>query len=402
MPAALRLPVLVSAALAMCVWLLPAPASAAAARQASARIEAFSPVKAASGTVVFRLAALRSSNVRSAYLNLGRRNRRLAVRRVRLAVRRGVLRVRTRGARSAKRARLFVRTAIGAEPYVLPADALHVSPTGSDDNPGTAQRPWRTLDHAAEAARAGQTVAIHQGTYSQPGRITRFDRSGTAGAPITFVGMPGEELPRVLGQLRIDGDYVNVRRLLADGPTGAVAQVTPENPGGEDVEVWIRGSHSMLADSEVRNSHWHAGVYVSEGAQDVSVLRNHIHDNGNFGNPAQANLDHGIYWDSGSGRIAGNLVEHNHAFGVHLYPDATGVVVEDNTIRNNGRDGVIVSERSSHNLITGNLVSGNRLGIRSYELTGAGNVVRDNQVWANHEGNLVETDGLILQRNITG
>jgi parallel beta-helix repeat protein len=402
MPPAARLLLLLALALAVCGSLLPTTAGAATARQATARVAAFRPVKAASDTVVFRLAGIRPTSVQSGYVSLGRRNRPLAVGRIRSAVKRGVLRVRTPHGQATTRARLYVRSAVASAPYVLPTDAYHVSTTGSDDNPGTARLPWRTLGHAADAAQPGQTVAVHQGTYSQPGRITRLERNGTASAPITFVGMPGEELPRILGQLRIDGDYVRVRRVIADGPTGAVAATSSDNPGGEDVQVWIRGSHATLADSEVRESHWHAGVYVSEGAQDVSVVRNHIHDNGNFGNPGQANLDHGIYWDSGSGRIAENLVEHNHAYGVHLYPDASGVVVEGNTIRNNGRDGVIVAARSSNNLIVGNLVTGNRLGIRSYDLTGLGNIVRGNQLSGNREGNLRETRGLILQGNISG
>jgi parallel beta-helix repeat protein len=109
-----------------------------------------------------------------------------------------------------------------------------------------------------------------------------------------------------------------------------------------------------------------------------------------------------VYWDSGSGRVADNLIEHNVAYGVHLYPDASGVVVEGNTIRNHGRDGIIVGDASSRNLIRGNVVSRNRLGIRSYELTGAGNVVQDNEVRDNREGDLRETSGLLLRGNVTG
>jgi parallel beta-helix repeat protein len=398
-----RLLLLAATALSVCAALVPATAGAAMATQAAGRIEVFRPATGATGaTMVFRLRRLRANSVKGAYVKLGSRNRRLPVKRIRTAVKRGVLRLRAPQRRSAAKARLYVRTTVDGDGYVVPADAYHVAPTGSDSNPGTAGLPWRTLDHAAEAAHAGDTVAVHAGTYARAGAITRLDNSGSAGKPITFVGMPGEDLPRVLGQLRIDGDYVEVRRLLVDGPTGHVAQSSSDNPGGEDVEVWIRGSHTMLADSEIRDGHWHAGVYVSENPRDVMVLRNHVHDNGDFGNPSQANLDHGIYWDSGSGRVAGNLVEHNLAYGVHLYPDASGVVVEDNTIRGHGRDGVIIADHASRNIIRGNLVTGNRLGIRGYDLSGTGNVVQDNQVLGNREGDLGETGGLILRGNITG
>lgn len=402
MAAARRLLLLATLALAACACVLPAAAGAAVATKSSARIEAFSGRDGGSRTLVFRLRGLRPGKVKSAYLRAGQSTRRISAARVRSAARRGVLRVRKVTTGRASHTRLYVRTAVAGDVYDLPAGAYHVSPTGSDDNPGTAALPWRTLDHAAEAAAPGDTVAVHAGTYSAPGRITRLDRAGTAGAPITFVGMPGEELPRVLGQLRIDADWVQVRRFLVDGPTGRVAQPTPDDPAGEDVEVWIRGSHTMLADSEVRDGHWHAGVYVSDAPTDVEVLRNHIHDNGNFGDPNQANLDHGVYWDSGSGRVADNLIEHNLAYGVHLYPEASGVVVEGNTIRDHGRDGIIVAESSNRNLIRGNVVSRNRLGIRSYELRGAGNVVQDNEVRDNREGDLSETGGLTLRGNVTG
>ena len=41
----------------------------------------------------------------------------------------------------------------------------HVSEHGSDRAAGTAEAPFRTINRAAEAARAGDTVKVHNGTY---------------------------------------------------------------------------------------------------------------------------------------------------------------------------------------------------------------------------------------------
>ena len=37
---------------------------------------------------------------------------------------------------------------------------------GNDSGPGTEARPWATLNHAAEKARAGDTIVIHGGRYA--------------------------------------------------------------------------------------------------------------------------------------------------------------------------------------------------------------------------------------------
>lgn len=68
-------------------------------------------------------------------------------------------------------------------PAQAAATTLHVSTSGADSNPGTATRPLRTVQRAADLATAGTRIAVHAGTYA--GRVT-IRRSGTAAAPITL------------------------------------------------------------------------------------------------------------------------------------------------------------------------------------------------------------------------
>ena len=78
---------------------------------------------------------------------------------------------------------------------------FHVSPSGSDNNPGTLEAPFLTLDRARDAVRslkAGAadkplTVLIRGGTYRLEQSVVFSGRdSGTALAPIAYKAYPGE------------------------------------------------------------------------------------------------------------------------------------------------------------------------------------------------------------------
>lgn len=63
--------------------------------------------------------------------------------------------------------------------------AYHVATTGSDADPGSAERPFRTIQKAADTARAGDVVHVHAGVYSEAVRITT---AGEPDRPIVFEG----------------------------------------------------------------------------------------------------------------------------------------------------------------------------------------------------------------------
>jgi hypothetical protein len=66
----------------------------------------------------------------------------------------------------------------------------YISPHGSDQNRGTIDEPWRTLEHALQKLSPGDTLYLRGGTYYENGIVVRT--KGTASAPIVIQSYPGE------------------------------------------------------------------------------------------------------------------------------------------------------------------------------------------------------------------
>jgi len=71
------------------------------------------------------------------------------------------------------------------------ADALYVSPTGADTNPGTKDQPLLSLSIAVTKAVAGSTIYMRGGTYWYTTTIT-LAASGTKDNPIRIFNYPNE------------------------------------------------------------------------------------------------------------------------------------------------------------------------------------------------------------------
>ena len=68
--------------------------------------------------------------------------------------------------------------------------SFYVATNGNDSNAGTQSAPWRTIQHAADTARAGSTVTVRAGVYEE---LLSINASGNASDGfITFRSYPGE------------------------------------------------------------------------------------------------------------------------------------------------------------------------------------------------------------------
>ncbi|MCU0549921.1 MAG: DUF1565 domain-containing protein [Leptolyngbya sp. Prado105] len=66
---------------------------------------------------------------------------------------------------------------------------IYVSVNGADSNSGEQNRPFRTIQHAIDAANPGDTVLIQEGIYYE--RQLSFRKSGEKDKPITMRSAPG-------------------------------------------------------------------------------------------------------------------------------------------------------------------------------------------------------------------
>lgn len=132
-------------------------------------------------------------------------------------------------------------------------DAGH--PAASDGNAGTESEPWRTIQHAADVLQPGEQVLVKSGVYTELYQGTpntqvagiKPQESGTPSAPIIFAAAPGHT--PVIDQL------------------------------GQGTGFYIfKRNHIVIQGFEIRNVEM-AGIWTAvDGARDITLLDNNIHD----------------------------------------------------------------------------------------------------------------------------
>lgn len=155
-----------------------------------------------------------------------------------------------------------------ALPVTAAAASYNVAPNGADANPGTAQMPWRTIQHAASVMVAGDTVVVSPGIYTEQVFVTV---SGTAAAPITFQGLSGAvlESPNPAASLSAFDLQPGVGYVVVDGF---------EMRGGFHETIYIRGGAHHVAVRNCDIHHNRVGVWLAD-ADSIEVDGCAIHEN---------------------------------------------------------------------------------------------------------------------------
>ncbi len=109
------------------------------------------------------------------------------------------------------------------------------APENSDANPGTEARPFRTVQHAVEAAQPGDTLCVMAGHYQE--RVS-IRASGEEGKPITLRALPRHSA--VVSGFDLHGSYLRVEGFEITAGTPAVA-------------VQLDGSHCEVVDNDIHD-----------------------------------------------------------------------------------------------------------------------------------------------------
>ncbi len=229
---------------------------------------------------------------------------------------------------------------------------LVVSPTGSDSNPGTADLPLKTLQHAADITVAGDTVDVKAGNYTGFEMGWDTPKSGLPGAPITFAAEPGANIvtqnAKTQDGIDLEGSsYITITGFTITGmPRAGIRAV-------QDTNVVIQNN---VAD---QNGYW--GIYTSF-SNNVTIQNN---------TASRSTIQHGIYIANTSSNavVTGNYIWGNYACGLQFNGDVsqggagviTNAVVENNTITGNSSGGgaAINCDGLQNSLIANNILTGN-------------------------------------------
>lgn len=162
---------------------------------------------------------------------------------------------------------------LGDASYPVPANAVFVSPQGSDDDAGTRSEPLRTVDAALDQAGAGGTVVLRAGSYHQ-----RF----TVNQPVTIQNYPGEAV-WLDGSTPIEGFTQDAHTWRHDDWTASFDAsqsftrgdnsrgfVDPEHPmAAHPDQVWINGvAQRQVASKQAVTS----GTFYVDYARDRLYL----------------------------------------------------------------------------------------------------------------------------------
>jgi parallel beta-helix repeat protein len=280
---------------------------------------------------------------------------------------------------------------------------------GSDANPGTRRRPWKTIARAWRSVPPkGSVINVRAGTYTQETILK--GRTSTAADPITLRAYPGEVV--TLGNASGDGAAVYIEDVVGLRVQGF--RVT--NPRSDGIKVTNSADVELVRNTITGNGN-QGILVVGDGSgrmtysRNVQLWRNRIFANGALGD---AQYNHGVYYGATGqegpglrhgtvgGVIANNLF-YDQPTGFHLQvgPQAEGLIVTNNTFAmatsgdpRSGSSVVVWGEgdrySTNHVLVVNNVFVFNaQAGIRGAGVTTTSNVVRANFGYSNPLGSFV-------------
>ena len=258
----------------------------------------------------------------------------------------------------------IICSTIFLSPAPAQAATLYVAPSGSDTYPGTASRPFATLQKAADTVTPGDTVSVRDGNY-------RGFRLSTSGTPAQRIVFSAASTAAVIDSGNSDGygillsgvSYITIQGFTIKNVANmgiAHRNASPDNPVHGLV---IRGNTIVRSQS--------VGMYFSE-IMDSLIENNEVDHCGLEGT-------HCVYMaNAGTGNttIRGNSLHHCLKAGIHFNGDESvggdgiisGLIVEQNTIYSNGLNALNM-DGVQDSIVRNNLIYDNiGNGIRAFRI----------------------------------
>jgi Protein of unknown function (DUF1565) len=271
---------------------------------------------------------------------------------------------------------------------------FYVSVGGNDSNDGSSERPWATIQRAADEVAPGDTVHVRPGLYSS---AIKSLASGTPSARIRFISDVkwGAKIIARSSYTAWEnrGDYVDIAGfdITGDGNLGILNL-------GSFVRIAGNHVHDIPAKCSADGG---AGIdHGNFAGHDNDTIGNLVHNIGdiNVGCPRV----HGIYHANLRGHLWNNIAFNNQGYGIHLWHAPVDVVVANNLVFHNGDGGITVGAGDApggvtadgmvvtNNILIENGTSGAGWAIVESGRIGTGNHYSNNIIWRNRRGIALE------------
>ena len=286
------------------------------------------------------------------------------------------------------------------KPSAVSDNFRSVASDGNDANDGSPEKPWQTIQRAAEWAQPGAVVVVQPGTYDPFHTV----RGGTASQPITFraageviIGPPGGQTPTEKRAKSLEEMYrlnnIHIQQcdyIIIDG-----FQVQRAGRCG----IFVVDSRGVILRNNAISASGVFGI-LTGFAMEVQIISNKT-----FNTLEQ----HGIYVSNSREAhdkpvIRGNETYSNSRNGIQVNGDCqmggdgsiTEAVIEDNTVHDNGSKGLSLISISD-SIVQNNLIYNNG------KANGAGGIHLTDELGCQRpsSGNVV-VNNTVIEPNIAG
>ncbi len=234
-------------------------------------------------------------------------------------------------------------------------EIYYVSPTGSDENTGSQNHPWATVEYAARKAKPGDTILVRGGTY-QEGEVwlrAKFGHGGAPGKLLTIKAYPNE-IPVFVNNRRpfiIACDYIRIEGLHFENGKS----------------IGVEGNTVQIVNNTFTGSGY-GWAAINAGGTNILLEGNKCDINGN----TVGTQGHCYYIENGSNiTIRNNVARGMTGYGIHVFDQRRSgdppnferlirnVIIEGNVLSDSERRSGIVLAAYDHARIEGVIVKNN-------------------------------------------
>lgn len=216
-----------------------------------------------------------------------------------------------------------------AEPTILqisPSESVfYVSPSGSDANPGTQTKPWKSFAKAADFLQAGDTAVFEDGVYNET-TISTFAHSGSIGKPIVVKARNKHQAKIVFPASTKDVQKINIFDVgFIEIHDFEITQVEKSINKTTDIFIGVRNSTDCKFMGNKIHYCLEEGIKMSRGSTNMWIIDNEISDTQHEGIDV-LNVENVI--------IEGNRVYETGRVGIMVKGGARNVQVYNNIVKN--------------------------------------------------------------------